>query len=369
MLSVYEHIKMAAKTPVPVLICGETGTGKELVARAIHHLSEREGPFVAINCAAVVETLIESELFGHEKGAFTGACQQQIGRFEQAHRGTLFLDEISEATPAFQAKLLRVLDEGTFERVGGRQPLRSDARLIATTNRNLRDWIDDGNFRDDLYYRLSVVTLDIPPLRERTEDLPLLADYLLQRIVRKIDTPVPMISDTALSVLQKYHWPGNVRELENVLTRACLACQGVMIQVRDIDFTTNTNGNGSQREATLRAIEYEHIIRVLETTRWHYGKACEVLGISRPTLRKKLRAYGGRNGQTQTHEGGTMTYKLVSDWGSCCDGSLVEADSEEDAALWFLTHLGYTIVETRKEQEPCRVQRLSETLPFDRRRK
>lgn len=299
MLTLYEQIHTVATTPVPVLIHGETGTGKELVARALHHASGRVGPLVAINCAAVVESLIESELFGHEKGAFTGACQRQTGRFEQAQGGTLLLDEISEATPAFQAKLLRVLDSGVFERVGGRQPVRSDTRIIAATNRNLKEWVSEGKFREDLYYRLSVVELAIPPLRERKEDIPLLVDYLLQRITMKIGREVPVLSETATMILMDYHWPGNVRELETVLTRAVLSSRHALIQTRDLECLTNNGNNGRCHpmafQATLREVEHEHIIQVLKSTGWHQGNACEVLGISRPTLRKRLRNYGWMN--------------------------------------------------------------------------
>ena len=190
------------------------------------------------------------------------------------------LDEISEATPEFQAKLLRVVDAGAFERVGGRQPIRSDVRIITATNRNLKEWIEAGKFREDLYYRLSVVELFIPPLRERREDIPLLTDHLLQRIALKIGRPVPVISETALIVLIRYHWPGNVRELENVLTRAFLTRRGSQIQGSDLGFLTNNGNNGRCLHATLREIERSHIVQVLKTTNWHQGRACEVLGIS-----------------------------------------------------------------------------------------
>ena len=285
-----------------MLINGESGTGKEVVARLIHTHSGRKGPFVAINCAAIVENLLESELFGHEKGAFTGADSRKIGRFELAQDGTLFLDEVGELAPALQAKLLRVLQEQVFERVGGNQQIVSSARVIAATNRDLFREVEAGRFREDLAYRLQVVTIGLPPLRQRREDIPLLAQALIGRIAGQIHRPPLALTPAALDLLQQHDWPGNVRELENLLTQA-------MVQARDTVLTPDllpirhrsatpiaAAGDSAPEEAaplqTLDQVEAAHIQRVLHHTGGHKGNSCRILGISRPALDRKIRKYG-----------------------------------------------------------------------------
>ena len=217
----------------PRLITGESGTGKELVARAIyHHSSRSQQPFLAVNCAAIPEQLLESELFGHERGAFTGATIQRIGKFEQCHRGTLFLDEIGDMTPATQTKILRVLQSGTFERVGGNQPIQVDVRIIAATNKPLEEAVAARQFREDLFYRLNVVRIHLPPLRERREDIRLLVNYFLKKLAREQRQSPRSIAPAAVKALEKYHWPGNVRELENVIRRALVVAKGDAILPR-----------------------------------------------------------------------------------------------------------------------------------------
>src|SRR6516162_6768606 len=227
MQRVFKLIGQVAASDATALITGESGTGKELVARAIYHHSHRnEQPFLAVNCAAIPEQLLESELFGHERGAFTGATTQRIGKFEQCNRGTIFLDEIGDMTPATQTKILRVLQSGTFERVGGNQPIKVDVRVIAATNRPLEQAVAKGQFREDLFYRLNVVRIHIPPLRERREDVRLLVNYFLKRFAKDQSGPPRSIAPGALKALEKYHWPGNVRELENVIRRALVMAKG-----------------------------------------------------------------------------------------------------------------------------------------------
>ena len=235
MQTVYRFISRVAATDATVLLCGESGTGKELVAHAIHANSPRaRGPLVAINCAALPETLLESELFGHERGAFTGAVSQQPGRLELANHGTVFLDEVGELAPAPQAKLLRVLEDRVVERVGGRKGIKIDVRLIAATNRNLEAAVADGSFRRDLYYRLNVVAVAIPPLRERLEDLPLLAAYFMRKHAARCNRSVKGISPAARALLARYDWPGNVRELSNVIERAIVLGSSELIQPDDL---------------------------------------------------------------------------------------------------------------------------------------
>ena len=281
-----------AGTDATVLINGESGTGKELLARAIHQASARSGPFVAVNCAAVVETLAESELFGHERGAFTGATEQHPGCFERADGGTVFLDEVGDAPAAFQAKLLRVLDRGEFYRVGGQNLVHTEARVVAATNRDLEQLVADGAFRRDLYYRLSEVTIHLPPLRGRRSDIPQLVGWMLLRINRRLERKVEGISEEALERLASYEWPGNVRELQNVVSRAALLSRGRTIQtphIRGLRF----RGAPAKAEQiqTLVEVERDHIARVLGITGWNRGRTCEILGITRPTLRRKMRHY------------------------------------------------------------------------------
>ncbi len=292
MKEIFKAIGKLSGNRVTVLIEGETGTGKELIARAIHYHSPfKDEPFLAINCSAIVGTLLESELFGHERGAFTGAISTKRGKFELAGRGTIFLDEVSEIPMELQAKLLRFLQEKEFQRVGGERILRSEARVIAASNRPLRKLVDEGRFREDLYYRLSVATIRVPPLRERTSDIPLLVRHLLQRINNQLGTEIKGIQERALQRMMDYPWPGNVRELENVLTKAALAAHGDVILEEDIIPLLEAEG-GEPVAMSLQEVERAHILKVLHYTNWHYGKTCEILGISRPTLRQKMRRYG-----------------------------------------------------------------------------
>ncbi len=236
---VFKVVGRVAKSDAPVLVSGESGTGKELVAKAVHEYSpRRQQEFLAINCGAIPENLLESELFGHEKGAFTGAIARRPGRFEQADGGTLFLDEIGEMPASVQVKLLRVLQDGTFSRVGSNETLRADARIVAATNRNLAEEVARGNFREDLYYRLNVVEIRLPSLRERPEDIPLLAEYFLQRITRKNGMARIRLSAEAIGILQHHDWPGNVRELENTISRACALASSNVLLPADINLTT-----------------------------------------------------------------------------------------------------------------------------------
>jgi len=312
MLEVSKAIALSARSTATVLISGESGTGKEVVARLIHQHSGRRGPFIAVNCAAIVDTLLESELFGHEKGAFTGAQQRKRGRFEQAAEGTLFLDEIGELAAPLQAKLLRAIQERVFERVGGSESIATDARIVAATNRDLLAEAAAGRFRDDLAYRLQVIEIRMPPLRERPEDIPMLAEGLLARIATRLQRPCPRLSDAALARLQAHDWPGNVRELENLLTRALLAArQGpIMPELLGLDDagpapavpadTASAEGPAAAAEAavlrTLDSVEAEHIQRVLDHTDGHKGRSSQILGISRPALDRKIKKYGLRVG-------------------------------------------------------------------------
>ncbi len=294
-------IGSVAGSQASVLITGESGTGKEVVARAIHHHSERKGLFLAVNCSAIVENLLESELFGHEKGSFTGADRRKPGKFELAAEGTLFLDELGELPLNLQAKLLRVLQEGTYERVGGTETLHTSARIIAATNRNLEAMVKDGKFREDLYYRLNVVNIILPPLRERMEDLPLLTEHLLQKINQRLHTRVKNISESAWALMQSYNWPGNVRELENILTRAAVLCRDDTItpDLLGLDNASPSPAPGKDGQAeqeteliSLDELEKRHVRNILEHTRWHKGKTCEILGISRPALERRIKKYG-----------------------------------------------------------------------------
>ncbi len=291
-----------ASSKASVLITGESGTGKEVVAKAIHHHSGRSGLFLAVNCSAIVENLLESELFGHEKGSFTGADRRKEGKFEMAADGTLFLDELGELPFSLQAKLLRVLQEGTFERVGGNQSLLSSARIIAATNRNLKDMVAEGTFREDLYYRLNVVNIHLPPLRERMEDLPLLTEHLLKKVNARLHGSVRALSESAWRCLREYEWPGNVRELENILTRASVLCRGETITPDLLGINPGWKGDGSGAEASngsmdtellsLDELEARHVEKILNYTRWHKGRTCEILGISRPALERRIAKYG-----------------------------------------------------------------------------
>ncbi len=299
MLKVSKEIALTAASDASVLIVGESGTGKEVVARAIHNHSGRHGPFVAVNSAAIVDTLLESELFGHEKGAFTGAVSRKIGKFELSRNGSLFLDEIGELALPLQAKLLRVLQEHTFERVGGNQPVNTDARIIAATNRDLEIEVKEKRFREDLLYRLNVIRIELPPLRERKEDIELLTKALLEKIGRSLHKAPLRVTGAALARLHYYSWPGNVRELENALTQAMVRARDVLL-VPELLPLPEPAGEGTSEDVTgetgrllsLDELEAAHVQRVLNHTHGHKGNACEILGISRPALDRKIAKYG-----------------------------------------------------------------------------
>lgn len=294
---VAKTIGRVAATNATVLIAGESGTGKELVARAIHRHSGREGEFVPINCSAIVETLLESELFGHEKGSFTGASTRKLGKFEAAHNGTLFLDEIGEMAPGLQAKLLRVLQERTFVRVGGIEPIQANARIVAATNRNLAAMVEDKTFREDLYFRLNVIALELPPLRERMQDLPDLVDHLLARIHGQVHKRITHVAKDAWAMLKEYPWPGNIRELENVLTRAVILAPGEVL-TRDLfglvapPARAPSLSESGPELMTLEELERRQVMAILEYTHWNKGRTCEILGIARPTLDRKIGKFG-----------------------------------------------------------------------------
>jgi two-component system NtrC family response regulator len=285
MREIYSVVQRVAKTDATVLIEGESGTGKELIARAIHRRSiRRDGPFVAINCGAIPETLLESELFGHERGAFTGAHVQRKGKFEMAERGTLFLDEIGELPLTLQVKILRFLQERTVERIGGRQPIAVEVRIIAATNRDLKAHLERGLFREDLYYRLSVVRVDVPPLRERAEDVVILANAFLGRAAKEQRRSV-RFGPRALQALLAHAWPGNVRELENRVSRAVIMTKGRVIEPADLDLVAADGGpdQGSLRE-TRQRVERQALVDVLSRHRGNVSQAARELKISRPTL-------------------------------------------------------------------------------------
>ncbi len=286
-------IKQVAHSDVTVLITGKTGTGKELVARAIHYKSPRRRKlFIKINCAALAEGVLESELFGHERGAFTDAYLQRRGRFELADGGTLFLDEIGDIPLSVQVKLLRVLQEGEFERVGGEETIKVDVRIIAATNQDLSQAIKEKRFREDLFYRLNVVSLNIPPLKERKEDVPLLAEYFLRKF-RAVNKKVEGLSKEALHTLLSYEWPGNVRELENAMERAVVLAKGPLIEKEDLAlFSPGLSASLSLPSKSLREVEMYLLSDVLEDTNWNLKKAAEALQISRTTLYSKIKKHG-----------------------------------------------------------------------------
>ncbi|HEX2190926.1 MAG TPA: sigma-54 dependent transcriptional regulator [Longimicrobiaceae bacterium] len=299
MIEIYKTIGMLAGTRAPVLIRGETGTGKELVARAIHFNSPQAGePFVAINCTAIAENLLESELFGHVRGAFTGAVGDRKGRFELAGAGTIFLDEIGDTAPAFQAKLLRVLQEREFYPVGGEKPRRTEARVIAATHRPIEELISQGTFREDLYFRLRVVEIQVPPLRERRDDIPTLAEHLLAKAAREIHKDVRIIPAPVMKALQSYDWPGNVREMENTLTRAAVLAHGPAISLESLGLgsvkpVAAQTAESRPEGVTLEAVERSHVERILQRTGGNKRRAARMLGISRPRLDRLLAKYDG----------------------------------------------------------------------------
>ncbi len=307
MLSVYQLIEKVAPAPSSVLITGESGTGKELVARAIHNLSpRREAPFISVNCAALTDTLLESELFGHEKGAFTDAIAMRKGRFELANKGTLFLDEIGEMPAPLQAKLLRVLQERTIERVGGNTTLDIDVRILAATNRDLKDEVDNKKFREDLYYRLNVIHIHLPPLRERIDDIPALVTHFLQKNARRLRRDQLTISPKALRLLVTLPWEGNIRELENTIERAAILCTGDRIEAEDVqpdssDLTSQEWSSGLDLTqfipeglglaAVLNGIEEKLVRQALENADNVQARAAEQLGITKSLLQYKMKKY------------------------------------------------------------------------------
>ncbi len=302
MKEIFKTIGILSNNRVTVLIEGETGTGKELVARAIHYHSPfRQEPFIAINCSAIVENLLESELFGHEKGAFTGAVSPKKGKFELAGSGSILLDEICEMPLALQAKLLRFLQDREFTRVGGEKTITSDARVIASTNRHTLSMVKAGTFREDLYYRLSVTTIRIPPLRERRSDIPLLIEHLLKKINRNLNTRVSMVEAPALRRMEEYDWPGNVRQLENLLTCSVMHTRGNSLRDDYVAELLHGMREKWDSDADLECMrrqdkaspadERERIVNALHETKWHYGKASEMLGMSYPTLKKRIKKY------------------------------------------------------------------------------
>ncbi len=286
-------IQKVAPTDSPVFIQGESGTGKELIANTVWHYSKRkEAPLIALNCAALSENLIESEIFGHEKGAFTSAYQMKHGLVEVADKGTLFLDEIGEMPIGLQAKLLRFLDSGEFRRVGGNKALRVDVRMIAATNKDLQAGIKAGTFREDLYYRLNVINVTIPPLRERKEDIAELAGYFLKKYAKKLAKQVRAFTAEALELLSSYRWPGNVRELENVVERAVIVCETGRIGAEDLSIPSYAAVAEMNVNPSLEEMEKNYILRVLKETGGNQSKASQLLGIDRKTLYLKLKKYG-----------------------------------------------------------------------------
>src|SRR5207249_4294639 len=293
--AVLKQVGVVAPTESTVLILGETGTGKELIARAIHAASSRSRrPFVKLNCAAIPTGLLESELFGHEKGAFTGAIAHKIGRFELADGGTLFLDEVGDIPLELQSKLLRVLQEQEFERLGSTKTIRVDIRLLAATNRDLASMVADKQFRNDLYYRLNVFPIVSPPLRERREDIPLLVRYFAQKHSRRMNKQIEQIPSETMAALSRYHWPGNVRELENLIERAVILSPGVELHVPLAELKAEPR-EGAQPVTTLEAAERDHIVRALQVANWviggHTGAAAK-LGMKRTTLQSKMQKLG-----------------------------------------------------------------------------
>jgi two-component system response regulator AtoC len=297
MKEIFEIVQQVAPTRASVLIEGESGTGKELIAKAIHQLSPRaKQPFVAVHCAALAPTLLESELFGHERGAFTGAHERRIGRFEQAQGGTLFLDEIGEIDATLQVKLLRFLGERSFERVGSSKTLSADVRLVAATNKNLEELVKTGNFREDLFFRLRVVEINLPPLRERTGDIPLLARKFLQEFAKGNHKPVNDFTANALEWLMNYSWPGNVRELRTAMEHAVVLCRGDKISMRDLPRQISIGAKNEtqllpQNDLTVKEAEKQLIVRALKETDGNRTLAAKKIGMSRRTFHRKLHTY------------------------------------------------------------------------------
>jgi len=297
----FETLSLIAPSDATVLIYGESGTGKELVANAIHQNSSRaQKPFIEVSCAALPETLLEGELFGHERGAFTGALSRKAGRFQLANGGTLFLDEVSEMTSATQVKLLRVLQEREFEPLGSTKTIQVDIRIIAASNKDPEAEVKEGRFREDLFYRLNVVPVRLPPLRERKEDIPLLAEHFFRCYREKTRGSVKGFLPKTMDTMMRYDWPGNIRELENAIERAVLLCRGEYIMLEDLPLTVQGAQNGNQLMVsvpsgmTLRDVEREVIVQTLADTEGNRTQTARILGISRKTLQNKLKEYGIR---------------------------------------------------------------------------
>lgn len=304
MQKIYTLIEAITKTRSTVLIYGESGTGKRLIAHAIHKYNEQERgkPFVEVSCGALTETLLESELFGHVKGAFTGAIKDRVGRFELADGGSIFLDEIDAFSPALQVKLLRVLQEGEFERVGDTQTVKIDVRVIAAANQNLQDLIVQGKFRKDLFYRLNIISIEAPPLRERKCDIPLLAEDFIKKHSKHISKKIDALSEDAMAILMNYNWPGNIRELENVIERAIILSKGPLIVPEDFPEVLlhsskhkeelPDSANGLKLKDALKSPEKDLIVKALEAVDWNRNEAAKTLGINRTTLYKKMQKFG-----------------------------------------------------------------------------
>ncbi len=299
---IFEQIDIVSKSDVPVLIQGESGTGKELIASAIHEASNRSGgKYLKINCSAIPETLFESTLFGHEKGAFTNAHKAHVGLFEEASGGTLLLDEVSEMPALLQAKLLRVLQEGTISRVGSNKELKVDTRIIATSNRNIKEIVNAGEFRSDLFFRLNVFPIKVPPLRTRKEDIPVLVDHFMKKLKKKYGYDEKTVDPEVMNAFQEYDWPGNVRQLENILERALLySMKSNSIRLSDISFETEVSNNSSSLDDEIMSIpemEKRLILKTLKQTRNNRTEAARILGVSTRTLRNKLHQYEKENGR------------------------------------------------------------------------
>lgn len=281
---------------VTILLLGENGVGKDMMAEAIHKVSPRkDGPYIAVNCSALSETLLESELFGHEKGAFTSADRRRKGKFELADKGTLFLDEIGDMTPTAQAKILRAVEHHMFERIGGEEAVHTNARIVAATNRNLAEIVSQGKFREDLYYRLNEVCIEIPPLRERKEDIPLFIEIFVEEFNKEFEKKVKSVSDVTLQFLMQHDWPGNVRELRSVIKRGMLVTKKESIWLEDLSFQVELPVENVEdlgvKDFSLRTAEKAHIQRVLQLTKGVKKQACQLLKISRSTLDKKIKEY------------------------------------------------------------------------------
>jgi two-component system response regulator AtoC len=306
MREIFKTIGTVSQSRTTVLIQGESGTGKELIAKVIHNNTSPDEPFIAVNCSAIVDTLLESELFGHEKGSFTGAVARKLGKFELARFGTVFLDEISEMSVNLQAKLLRVLQEMEFERVGGKDTVKVHARIMAATNKDLRGMVKEGKFRDDLYYRLNIVAINLPPLRSRRQDIAPLIDYLLSKINLDLHKKIVGVSGEVMEKFMNYAWPGNIRELENLLVRACVVAKGQVLGVNDFpdlgkdsailpvkdDTADIFMPEEPGKFLTLDQVEERYIRKIIKETDKNKGEICETLGISRPTFERKLDKYG-----------------------------------------------------------------------------